>query len=109
MLTGDLVRVRATREGLKVGFIDPDQARLLEKAASILAAFQDNIGQPRAVLDEALAEVEGDGTDHKLTRGLAKICLDRAEFDTTSPMPPVELRKAVFALAARVGPVRSVA
>lgn len=108
MLTGDLVRVRATREGLKVGFIDPDQARMVEKAAGILAAFQDNLGQSRAVLDDALAEVEGDGIDHKLTRGLAKICLDRAEFDTTSPMPPVDLRKAVFALAARVGPVRSV-
>lgn len=106
MLTGDLVRVRATRDGLKVGLIDPTQPRMLERAAAILAAFRASVGRDRAALDEALAEVEGDGIDHKLTRGLAKICLDRAEFDTSSPIPPVELRRAVFGLAARIGPVR---
>lgn len=106
MLTGDLVRVRATRDGLKVGFVDPAQARMLDRAAAVIAAFRQNLGRERAALDDALAEVEGDGIDHKLTRGLAKICLDRAEFDTTSPVPPVELRRAVFGLAARVGPVR---
>lgn len=107
MLTGDLVRIRAAREGLKCGFIDAGNARMLEKATAILAAFEDHVGRSRGSLDEALLEIEGDGIDHKLTRGLAKLCLDRAEFDTTAPMPPADLRRAVFGLAARIGPVRT--
>lgn len=107
VLTGDLVRIRWTRDGLKCGFIDAGNARLLEKATAVLTAFEEHIGASRGALDEALHEVEGDGVDHKLTRGLAKLCLDRAEFDTTAPMPPADLRRAVFSLAARIGPLRT--
>lgn len=105
MLTGDLVRVRSTREGLKCSFVDPAQARMQEKAAAILGAFEEHVGQPRGALDDAMAEVEGDGIDHKLTRGLAKLCFDRSEFDTDAVLAPFELRKAIFGLAARMGPV----
>lgn len=105
VLTSDLVRIRATRDGLKCSFVDPAQPRMLEKATAILRAFADNVGNPRAAVDDALVEVEGDGIDHKLIRGLAKLCFDRSEFDTASVLPPFELRKAVFGLAARTGPV----
>lgn len=105
MLTTDLVRIRATRDGLKCTFVDPTQARMVEKAAAILHAFAENVGNARSAVDEALVEVEGDGIDHKLIRGLAKLCFDRSEFDTAAVLPPFELRKAVFGLAARTGPV----
>lgn len=105
MLTSDLVRIRATRDGLKCTFVDPAQPRMVEKAAAILRAFAENVGNARSAVDEALVEVEGDGIDHKLIRGLAKLCFDRSEFDTASVLPPFELRKAVFGLAARTGPV----
>ncbi len=109
MLTADLIRVRNTREGLKCGFVDASNARLLEKAAAILTAFELNVGNARSALDDALLEAEGDGVDHKLTRGLAKLAVDRAEFDTRAPMPPADVRKAIFGLAARIGPVRPAA
>ena len=78
---------------------------MVEKAAAILHAFATNVGNARSAVDEALVEVEGDGIDHKLVRGLAKLCFDRSEFDTDAVLPPFELRKAVFGLAARTGPV----
>ena len=104
-----MIRVRATKDGLKCAFVDAQNDRMIEKAEAILGAFHQGIGGTRAAIEEALAEVEGDGIDHKLTRGLAKLCFDRAEFETTTPIPPLDLRKAIFGLAARVGPVRPVA
>ena len=58
MLTTDLVRIRATRDGLKCTFVDPTQARMVEKAAAILHAFAENVGNARSAVDEALVEVE---------------------------------------------------
>ena len=62
MLTLDLVRIRSTREGLKCTFVDPKQARMVEKAAAILHAFATNVGNARSAVDEALVEVEGDAS-----------------------------------------------
>lgn len=109
MLTGELVRVRVQKGVLVPGFVDPASERLLARAADILAAFGEHVGRRRTELDEALTLVEGDGVDHKLTRGLAKLVADRAEFDVSAPVPPAELRDAVFRLAARRGPLAGVA
>ncbi len=109
MLTGDLVRVRVQKGELKCGFVEPDNERLLERAAELIAAFSEHVGQRRCELDDAIALIEGDGVDHKLTRGLAKIISDRSNFDVSAPVPPADIRNAVFRHAARVGPLAVVA
>lgn len=105
MLTGDLVRVRIKDGRVLPGFVDPTDERLRERAELLVATFREHVGQRRAVLEEALAAVEGDGVDHKLTRGLAKVLYDRAEFDVGAPLPPAEVRERVFRLAQALGPL----
>lgn len=109
MLTGELVRVRVQKGELRCGFVDADNERLLSRAADLLAAFGEHVGRRRCELDEAIALIEGDGVDHKLTRGLAKILTDRSSFDVSAPLPPAEIRDLVFRRAAREGPVAAVA
>ena len=62
--------------------------------------FDRHAGNPRRVLDGELKDFLGTGTEFLLHRGLAKLLLDRCEFDTAAPIEPIELRRAVFAAAA---------
>jgi predicted nuclease of restriction endonuclease-like RecB superfamily len=105
MLTGELVRVRVKAGQVTPTLVDPSSERLIERAEELLALFREGIGRRRGELEEEVKEIVGDGTDHKLTRGLVKILTDKAEFDVSAPIPPAEIRAAVFRAAARVGPV----
>jgi predicted nuclease of restriction endonuclease-like RecB superfamily len=67
-------------------------------------AFGAHVGRRREELDEAVRAIAGDGVDHKLTSGLAKVLLDRSEFDVRAAVDPAELRLRVFREAARRGP-----
>lgn len=107
MLTGDLVRVRVKQKELAPSLIRVDDEVLLDRAAQLLEIYQvaAREGWTRGQVDEATAEVEGLETDIKLTRGLAKVLADRAEFAVQSPIDPVELRARVFTHAAATGPL----
>ncbi len=50
-------------------------------------------------------DLVGDETDHFVTRGLAKLLLDRGEFETIAPLAPIELRRRVFERAVEMGPL----
>lgn len=105
MLTGDLVRARIVDGQVKPGFVDPTSPRLIERAEDIRATFAEHLGRRRGELVEALKLVEGDGVDHKLTRGLVKVTLDRAGFEVAATMVPAEVRARVFRLARERGPL----
>ncbi len=105
MLTGELVRVRIAEGKVRPAFVDPASERLRERAADLLELFRAAVGEPRGGIDEAVDAVVGDGTDHKLVRGIVKIILDRCEFDVASAVPPPALRDRLFRLAAARGPV----
>ena len=106
MLTGELVRVSLDKNGLvKPGFVDPKNDRLRERATEILDLLREGVGRRRGEIDEEIAAIVGDGVDHKLTRGLVKLALDRCDFEVQSPIPPAELRASVFAAATREGPL----
>ncbi|MFN7145686.1 MAG: DUF790 family protein, partial [Myxococcota bacterium] len=109
MLTGELVRVKATKGELVPSFVDPTSERLVERAEELLALFREGVGRRRADLDAEIDAIVGDGTDHKLTKGLVKVLTDKSEFDVSAPLPPAEIRMAVFKAAARLGPLSSVA
>lgn len=98
MLTGDLLRVRVQQKDLSPSLIKADKPSLQERAQELLELYERGVAQSlsRGELDDAVGEVIGDGTDHKLTRGLARILEDRAEFATQAPLDPKELRSKLF-------------
>ncbi len=108
MLTGDLVRVQAKKGELVPSFVDPASERLIERADALLSLFREGVGRRRADLDDAIDTIVGDGVDHKLTKGLVKVLTDKCAFDVAAPLPPAEIRAAVFKAAARLGPLSSV-
>ena len=82
MLTGDLVRVRIKAKEIAPSFIKPDDEELLGRAEQLIELYRVGLaeGWTRRDIAEAVAEIEGVDTDIKLTRGLAKVLADRAEF-----------------------------
>lgn len=110
MLTGSLLRVRATREEIRPAYIDPQKPRYRERVALILERTHEarRHGRTRGELEEELEqEVVGTGVDHKLTRGLIHLLLQRCTFETRTPMDPQALRMRLFEqgpVARRAGP-----
>ncbi len=107
MLTGDLVRVRVVKKDIVPRYVDPTNKRLRERAATLIALMEKAVqdGANRGQITERIREIEGVDTDHKITKGLAKLLLDKGEWDTVSPIEPIELRHRVFRLAAAEGPI----
>ncbi len=107
MLTGELVRVRVVKKALQPRYIQPDHPRLLERATALVQDITQGLesGETRGVITQRFREREGHETDHFVTRGLAKLLLDKGEFETISPMAPAELRRAVFERAVARGPI----
>lgn len=108
MLTGDLVRVRVAKGAVVPGFVDPASPRMVERAEELVALFREGVGRRRGELEEEVAAIVGDGVDHKLTKGLVKVLLDRSAFGVEAPVDPFELRARVFREAARRGPLAEV-
>lgn len=124
MLTSDLLRVKvrtktqatATAKKSKTAYVEPEyldvgSPEALQRAEELVALFEhhrvDAEANTRGALEEALGDLVGHGTDFIIWRGLAKLLLDRSEFQTVSSVDPVEIRRAVFAASAQLGPVTS--
>ena len=107
MLTGDLLRVKVVKKELKPNFIKVSNARLLARADELLQMLSHALahGWRRGRIDEEVRTITGVDVDHKITKGFAKLLLDRAEFETCAPTEPAELRWAVFCEAAKLGPL----
>ncbi len=107
MLTASLIRVRVQGKDIRPSFVDPSDERQLDRAAELVEVFDraEAEGWSRAEVEAACKEVEGDDRDHKLVKGLAKVLLDKCDFETTCPVDPQALRMAAFLRAAEVGPL----
>ncbi len=107
MLTGDLIQVKVVKKRLHPKLVDPDKPELRGLAQEVLDVFHEALseGGTRGSITGALKDMGAERTDHKLVRGLGKVLLDRCDFETVSPMDPVELRAHVFQHAARTGPL----
>jgi uncharacterized protein len=75
----------------------------LAMAQDVIALFQAAQSGTRGDLNRQLQELEGDGTDYRVKRGLAHLLSSEAfsTFETVSPLDPLALRERVFALAAQ--------
>jgi len=94
VLTADLVQVKFGRELVEPRYIRTDRPEDLDLATSLIAIVERNVGRPQRDLDADL-------TEFLLHRGLAKLLVDRCEFETRADVEPVDLRRHVFETASR--------
>lgn len=107
MLTADLIRPRVRIQGNEImskPLALTDQHGL-RTAAELIQLFQAHRNRPRRELEAALEEYEGDRLDYPIVRGMAKVLRDAATFASDPPVEPAALRSALFARAAKRGPV----
>ncbi len=69
-------------------------------ARELVAIAKSHLGAARGDLDAALAAVDAEAKDTKVKAGLTKLLLDRCTFDSDPPVPPPDLRAALFTRAA---------
>lgn len=91
MLTKDLLEVTKRKPNIEPRYRDIDEYR--PAAEQVIEAYEP--GKTRGEIEEAVAALETHDT-FKLVRGLSKLLDRRSEFEQQAPMPPSELREAVF-------------
>jgi predicted nuclease of restriction endonuclease-like RecB superfamily len=101
MLTGDLVRVKTSKQRVVPLYIDRNASNWLEAAESLLLLFREGVGMTRAEIAGEIDELFGGGAkSNQVIRGLAKVIEDRSEFEVVADVPPEEIREKVFTAAA---------
>lgn len=100
MLTADLIQTRVYKGEVRPRYVDPADPERLALAGQLIDLFKAHVGAPRHALEEELQALLGTGTAFLFHRALAKLLRDRCRFETRSPVPPEELRRAVFSRAA---------
>ncbi|WP_169976765.1 DUF790 family protein [Tautonia rosea] len=100
MLTGNLVRVRVSKNRVIPQYLDRDNSYWLEVAESLLLIFREGVGMTRGEIASEIEAVIGKGMASLVHQGLAKVLEDRAEFEVVADVPPDLLREKVFTAAA---------
>src|SRR5436190_227430 len=100
MLTGNLVRVKFSKNQVRPWYLDPTDPDWLEVAESLLLIFREGVGMTRGEIAAEIDEMVGEGLARLAHRGLAKVLEDRAEFEVVAEVPPETLREKVFSAAA---------
>lgn len=105
MLTADLAQSWYRQGCTGPRYINVNEARHLRDAEALINIFDEHAGRERALLDAALDEYVGTGTDYKILRGLIKLLSDRCRFETATKIEPSEIRRALFLKARESHPV----
>ncbi|MCC7264899.1 MAG: DUF790 family protein [Candidatus Latescibacteria bacterium] len=108
MLPAELLVTRNRGPYLEPRYLDPQTPEYQHLAATLIDLFSQHLGLPRRQLRQALDQLEGDRTDYRVQRGLVKLLFDEhCEFHLDAPLPPVDLRRQVFALSREQHPLVS--
>jgi predicted nuclease of restriction endonuclease-like RecB superfamily len=101
MLPSNLLRAKISHGKIRPVYaaLDPDITALAEK---LEGTFRDGIGKTKGALSDRLTEIEGDGCDYKLVRGLSTLLERRCAFEADSATNPREARRLVFEDASQV-------
>lgn len=107
MLSKEHLRVQVRGRELVPRWVDPTAAAPLRRAGALLDLLREAVeGRwTRGQVEEEITDLVGDGRDHRLVRGLAKLLVDKTVFGVSSPVTPRELRAEVFRRAREVGPL----
>jgi predicted nuclease of restriction endonuclease-like RecB superfamily len=101
MLTGDLVRVKTSKQRVVPLYIERNASNWLEAAESLLLLFREGVGTTRGEIEAEIDELFGGGARaNQVIRGLAKVIEDRSDFEVVAEVPPEEVREKVFTAAA---------
>jgi predicted nuclease of restriction endonuclease-like RecB superfamily len=101
MLTGNLVRVKVSKERVTPRYLDRGHPYWLEVAESLLLVFREAVSRTRGEIEAEIDSLYGEGGTETLAhRGLAKVLEDRGEFEVVANRPPEEIRGLVFKAAA---------
>lgn len=104
MLPSDLLSHRMNGETIVPKRLEIN-SKNLAIASQLITCFQEAVGCPQSELDRQLHDIEGDGTDYRIKRGLAHILKGSlSTFEVISPLEPIELRQRVFTAAAETVP-----
>src|SRR2546428_10125310 len=100
MLPSNLLRAKISHGKIRPVYaaLDPDITALAEK---LEGTFRDGIGKTKGALFDRLREIEGDGCDYKLVRGLSTLLERRCAFEADSISNPRDARSIVFEDASR--------
>jgi uncharacterized protein len=104
MLSSELLVTRVRGDEIAPLFILPEGDHL-ELARDLISIFGDHTGKKLGELNDILEEMEEQGFDYRLVRGLVSLLERRCDLHVESAVPPVNARRAVFAAAARSYPV----
>jgi predicted nuclease of restriction endonuclease-like RecB superfamily len=104
MLSSDLLVTRIRGDEIAPQFILPEGDHL-ELARDLIGIFSDHTGKKLGELNDILEEMEDQGFDYRLVRGLVSLLERRCDLRVESAAEPAVARRAVFSAAARSYPV----
>lgn len=97
MLKSEHIRPRIQTQGQQIA---PKQLEAsyhwLGVANELIGLVEQHVGKSRGELDQALRDYEGDSLGYQVMRGLTAVLLNRATFASDPPVPPADLRDALF-------------
>jgi predicted nuclease of restriction endonuclease-like RecB superfamily len=89
------------------GSIQPRYARPstknLQVAKTLIEAYQHGVGKKKSALKKIADDLEDEGYDYHLVRGLSLLLDRRSVFKCTSQADPPELRRKIFQATGRTG------
>ena len=100
MLPSELLRTKISKGRIRPIYVplDSDNATL---ASEVTDVYNKCVGTRKGALIDNLFEIESQGYDFKLVRGLAALLERRSTFEIDSVLNPVQARKAVFSEASK--------
>lgn len=104
MLSADLLKTRVRGDRITPAFIEPDDDSLA-LAEDLIRTFSDHTGRKLGELKDILEEMEDQGFDYRLVRGLVALLERRCALTVESTIAPEAIRREVFTLAAAHYPV----
>jgi hypothetical protein len=104
MLSSDLLVTRVRGDEIAPLFVLPEGDHL-ELARDLIGIFGDHTGKKLGDLHDILEEMEDQGFDYRLVRGLVSLLERRCDLHVESVVEPAAARRAVFTAAARSYPV----
>lgn len=108
MLTGDQARYSIQGDFIRPSYIlRRDADKYLPLCGELIRIYRRHAGKARSELDEAVLNLEGERTDYKIIRGLAKLLEESCEFRPRWDMEFPLFRERVFSIVQKHYPVVS--
>ncbi|WP_424357084.1 DUF790 family protein [Methanocella sp. MCL-LM] len=104
MLSSDLLVARVRGDTITPAFIPPEGDHL-ELAGDIISIFEDHTGKKLGELYGILEEMEEQGFDYRLVRGMVALLERRCDFSIDAAVEPAVARRSAFEAAANAFPV----